>query len=140
MDEIKQYKTASAFRAALEAQLHTRALDEKTDLQRLRCQVAFDRLLARLFSNGPNSTEEFDLRTKLGGNGNSPELAPHNATELYALKLQDLYAAGSGRGNAREYGSYRRGKKVRKGINYAERPGPISPTNGLDLPSHSGRG
>ncbi len=32
MDEIKQYKTASAFRAALEAQLHTRALDEKTDL------------------------------------------------------------------------------------------------------------
>jgi hypothetical protein len=48
MDETKQYKTAGAFRAALEARLQARARDEKTDLQRLSRQVAFDRLLARL--------------------------------------------------------------------------------------------
>jgi hypothetical protein len=48
-DEAREYKTAGAFRAALEARLQSRAHDERTDLQRLRRQVAFDRLLARLF-------------------------------------------------------------------------------------------
>ena len=48
-DEVREYKTAGAFRAALEARLQSRAHDERTDLQRLRRQVAFDRLLARLF-------------------------------------------------------------------------------------------
>jgi hypothetical protein len=48
-DEAREYKTAGAFRAALETRLQSRAHDERTDLQRLRRQVAFDRLLARLF-------------------------------------------------------------------------------------------
>jgi hypothetical protein len=43
MDEVKQYKTAGAFRIALETRLQARAHEEKTDLQRLRRQVAFDR-------------------------------------------------------------------------------------------------
>ena len=49
MDEAKQYKAAGAFRTALETRLQARAQEEKTDLQRLRRQVAFDRFLARLF-------------------------------------------------------------------------------------------
>lgn len=48
-DEPKQYKTAEAFRTALETRLQARAHEDRTDLQRLRRQVAFDRLLARLF-------------------------------------------------------------------------------------------
>ena len=43
MDEVKQYKTAGAFRTALETRLQARAQVERTDLQRLRRQVAFDR-------------------------------------------------------------------------------------------------
>ncbi len=56
MDEVKQYKTAGAFRTALETRLQTRAQVERTDLQRLRRQVAFDRFLARLFPKGPKGT------------------------------------------------------------------------------------
>jgi hypothetical protein len=62
MDETKQYKTAGAFRSALEARLQARARDEKTDLQRLRRQVAFDRLLARLFSKGPKASYPWVLK------------------------------------------------------------------------------
>jgi len=45
----KKYATAAAFRRALEARLQDIAGKESVDLQRLRRQVAFDRLLARLF-------------------------------------------------------------------------------------------
>src|SRR6266508_4507458 len=45
----RQYATAGALRAALEARLHDRSRRDGVDLQRLRRQVAFDRLLARLF-------------------------------------------------------------------------------------------
>jgi hypothetical protein len=62
MDEVKQYKTAGAFRAALETRLHTRAQVERTDLQRLRRQVAFDRFLARLFPTGPMGTYPWILK------------------------------------------------------------------------------
>jgi hypothetical protein len=51
-DETKSYKTAGAFRAALEARLQARARETGVDLQRLRRQVAFDRFLARMFSKG----------------------------------------------------------------------------------------
>jgi hypothetical protein len=44
------YKTAAAFRTALEDRLAQIAAGENVDLQRLRRQVAFDRLLARLGS------------------------------------------------------------------------------------------
>jgi hypothetical protein len=45
------YATPTAFRQALEMRLHTLAQREGTDLQRLRRQVAFDRLLCRLFQD-----------------------------------------------------------------------------------------
>ena len=40
MDEAKGYKTAGAFRTALETRLQTRAREEATDLQRLMLQEA----------------------------------------------------------------------------------------------------
>lgn len=46
----RQYTGAGALRTALEARLLERAKRNDEDLQRLRRQVAFDRLLARLFS------------------------------------------------------------------------------------------
>ena len=47
--ESKRYATAAAFRRALEDRLKDIAGKQGVDLQRLRRQVAFDRLLARLF-------------------------------------------------------------------------------------------
>jgi hypothetical protein len=47
--EPKRYATATAFRRALEDRLQDIAGQEGVDLQRLRRQVAFDRLLTRLF-------------------------------------------------------------------------------------------
>lgn len=49
----KAYATATAFRRALEDRLGAIAKDEGVDLQRIRRQVSFDRLLSRLFI-GPN--------------------------------------------------------------------------------------
>jgi hypothetical protein len=45
----REYKTAGAFRKALEERLKRMSLAEQIDLNRLRRQVSFDRLLARLF-------------------------------------------------------------------------------------------
>ena len=45
----RKYKNPGAFRQALEARIRTRAEEEGLDLQWLRRQVAFERLLARLF-------------------------------------------------------------------------------------------
>jgi hypothetical protein len=50
--EPKKYATAAAFRRALEDRLQDIGGKEGVDLQRLRRQVAFDRLLARLFQAG----------------------------------------------------------------------------------------
>lgn len=50
--EPKRYATAAAFRRALEDRLKDTAGKQGVDLQRLRRQVAFDRLLARLFQAG----------------------------------------------------------------------------------------
>jgi hypothetical protein len=50
--EPKKYATAAALRRALEDRLQDIAGKEGVDLQRLRRQVAFDRLLARLFQTG----------------------------------------------------------------------------------------
>ena len=51
----KVYVTAGAFRKALEDRLKRIAQEEKVDVNRLRRQVAFDRLLARLFLPGQPS-------------------------------------------------------------------------------------
>ncbi len=47
---IGRYQTARAFRAALEERLKRTAQSSGVDLMRLRRQVAFDRILARLFA------------------------------------------------------------------------------------------
>ncbi|HZC07214.1 MAG TPA: nucleotidyl transferase AbiEii/AbiGii toxin family protein [Ktedonobacterales bacterium] len=52
---IGHYQTARAFRAALEERLKQAARAQSIDLMRLRRQVAFDRLLARLFSDSESA-------------------------------------------------------------------------------------
>jgi hypothetical protein len=49
MKKAQEYATATAFRMALEARLNTMAREQGIDVQRLRRQVTFDRLLCRLF-------------------------------------------------------------------------------------------
>jgi hypothetical protein len=49
MASLKTYTSARAFRTALEERLKRTSITEQTDLNRLRRQVSFDRLLARLF-------------------------------------------------------------------------------------------
>jgi Nucleotidyl transferase AbiEii toxin, Type IV TA system len=82
MDELKSYKTAGAFRTALETRLQTRAREEVTDLQRLRRQVAFDRFLARMFSKGPEATYPWVLK-----GGYAMELRVHSARTTKDLDL-----------------------------------------------------
>ena len=45
----RTYTTAGAFRRALEERLKKTSLTDQIDLNRIRRQVSFDRLLARLF-------------------------------------------------------------------------------------------
>ena len=52
----KNCATGAAFRRALEDRLKGTSKNEDVDPQRLRRQVAFDRLLARLFHAGKPST------------------------------------------------------------------------------------
>ncbi len=52
MKAKREFKDAPAFRQALEARLNDRAKRDGVDVQRLRRQAAFDRLLCRLFSEG----------------------------------------------------------------------------------------
>ncbi len=47
--QIKHYKTAMAFKTALQERLKTQSQNTGIDLQRLQRRVAFDRLLCRLF-------------------------------------------------------------------------------------------
>lgn len=49
---MKSYSTAFSFRRALEDRLNAASKAECVDLQRMRRQVAFDRLLVRLFAEG----------------------------------------------------------------------------------------
>lgn len=53
-DQSSQYATSAAFRVALETRLKTISTAEGADLQRLRRQVSFDRLLVRFFAE-PNA-------------------------------------------------------------------------------------
>ena len=53
MASPKTYSTAGAFRRALEERLKTASLADQIDLNRLRRQVSFDRLPARLFREEP---------------------------------------------------------------------------------------
>jgi hypothetical protein len=90
MGEVKQYKTAGAFRTALETRLQMRAQQERTDLQRLRRQVAFDRFLARLFPQESKGTHPWvlkggyamELRIRSARTTKDIDLAIHDGTRL----------------------------------------------------------
>lgn len=58
---MKSYSTAFAFRRALEDRLNAASKAEGVDLQRMRRQVAFDRLLVRLFAEGTRVKDLIDL-------------------------------------------------------------------------------
>jgi len=98
-DEAKSYKTAGAFRTALETRLQTRAREAGTDLQRLRRQVAFDRFLARMFSNGPTASYPWVLK-----GGYAMELRTHSArtTKDIDLTLHDGTRLSTEPGERRE--------------------------------------
>ena len=53
MPSPRTYTTAGAFRRALEERLKRTSMSEQMDVNRLRRQVSFDRLLARLFREEP---------------------------------------------------------------------------------------
>jgi hypothetical protein len=53
MPSPRTFTTAGAFRRALEERLKRASLTDRVDLNRLRRQVSFDRLLARLFREEP---------------------------------------------------------------------------------------
>jgi hypothetical protein len=78
--------TAGAFRTALETRLQARAQEERTDLQRLRRQVAFDRFLARLFPKGPKGTYPWILK---GGYAMELRIRSARTTKDIDLTLDD---------------------------------------------------
>jgi len=86
MGEANQYKTAGAFRTALETRLQTRAQEERTDLQRLRRQVAFDRFLARLFPQESEGTYPWVLK---GGYAMELRIRSARTTKDIDLTLHD---------------------------------------------------
>jgi len=86
MDEVKQYKTADAFRTALETRLQTGAQEERTDLQRLRRQVAFDRFLASLFPQESKGTYPWVLK---GGYAMELRIRSARTTKDIDLTLHD---------------------------------------------------
>jgi predicted nucleotidyltransferase component of viral defense system len=64
-----KYKTAAAFRRALEERLRQQSLDNGQPLARLRKMVAFDRFLARLAKKQPDAwivKGGFALQLRLG--------------------------------------------------------------------------
>jgi hypothetical protein len=58
----KKYATSAAFRRALEDRIRDISKKDGVDLQRLRRQVAFDRLLARLFYRGKDHSLPWVLK------------------------------------------------------------------------------
>ena len=101
------YATATAFRQALEMRLQTMAQREGTDIQRLRRQMAFDRLLCRLFKDdrcpwilkggyamelrlsASRTTRDIDLGTRRAVGGTGP-LAERILTTLQDAATIDL--------------------------------------------------
>ena len=87
----RQYATAGAFRTALEARLNERARRDGVDLHRLRRQVAFDRLLARMFDPSQPIRDDWVLK-----GGYALEMRFHMARSTKDLDL--TVKSGQGRG------------------------------------------
>ncbi len=113
--EPKRYATAAAFRRALEDRLQDIARKEGVDLQRLRRQVAFDRLLARLFQaaqpralpwvlkggyamelriKAARSTKDIDLTMRFVRGGD--DARQENEKRMVLAKLQEIAAEDCG--------------------------------------------
>ncbi len=106
----RKFKDASAFRASLEERLKMASRKKGMDLQRLRREVGFDRLLARLFSGknppwylkggyamelriqGARTTKDVDLGRSFGPDEKvkGPELLDE-IQELAAMDLGDFF-------------------------------------------------
>jgi hypothetical protein len=82
MTAPRQYATSGALRAALEARLNEQSRRDGVDLQRLRRQVAFDRLLARMFDPTQPGREGWVLK-----GGYALEMRFHQARSTKDLDL-----------------------------------------------------
>ena len=80
----KKYQTPSGLLSSLSERLKQKAKSEGTDIQRLRRNVAFDRLLIRLFSKNPSS---WVLK---GGYAMELRVSNPRATKDIDLALKDL--------------------------------------------------
>jgi hypothetical protein len=89
--ETKKYATAAAFRRALEDRLQDIAGKEGVDLQRLRRQVAFDRLLARLFQATQPRALPWVLK---GGYAMELRIKAARATKDIDLTMRGVFKAG----------------------------------------------
>src|SRR5439155_26068102 len=109
----REYATAGAFRTALEARLNERARRDGVDLHRLRQQVAFDRLLARMFDPSQpvrdgwvlkggyalelrfrqaRSTRDLDLTVRrIEGSGESPASLRERLLLAASVQLPDFF-------------------------------------------------
>lgn len=103
-----RFKTSADFRKSLESRLKTMATEKGENLQRLRRKVAFDRLLARLFSSEEQSfflkggyamevrlktaraTKDIDLTSLKRLKGEGDLLSAMILEELRMLAQQDL--------------------------------------------------
>jgi predicted nucleotidyltransferase component of viral defense system len=83
----QEYGTAAAFRMALESRLKNLATEQSVDVQRLRRQVSFDRLLCRLFHE---SRVNWILK---GGYAMELRMDVARTTRDIDLSLQDLPAS-----------------------------------------------
>jgi hypothetical protein len=89
--EPKRYATAAAFRRALEDRLQDIAGKESVDLQRLRRQVAFDRLLARLFQAAQPHTLPWVLK---GGYAMELRIKAARTTKDIDLTMRSVFSSG----------------------------------------------
>ena len=88
--EPKKYATAAAFRRALEDRLQDIAGKEGVDLQRLRRQVAFDRLLARLFQAARPSALPWVLK---GGYAMELRIKAARTTKDIDLTMRSVFSS-----------------------------------------------
>jgi Nucleotidyl transferase AbiEii toxin, Type IV TA system len=89
--EAKRYVTAAAFRRALEDRLKDIAGKQGVDLQRLRRQVAFDRLLARLFQVGQPLALPWVLK---GGYAMELRIKAARTTKDIDLTMRSILSSG----------------------------------------------
>jgi hypothetical protein len=87
----KRYATATAFRRALEDRLQDIAGKEGVDLQRLRRQVSFDRLLARLFQAARPSALPWVLK---GGYAMELRIKTARTTKDIDLTMRSVFSSG----------------------------------------------